>query len=231
MATEISVLGANVQSRLEEYPLGAPGVWWSLQYEIYSALEEACNDLMLLVGRPTQEVLTNFDLVPNSVWQTIPKGLLLITDIQAANGPLYKVNLWDMDYLQTSWGSDWQEDVDAVPRRWFPIGFNMFGIHPAVSLPQTVQITAIQYPTSDVWPYDGTETVPFETNYFELLEEYAAHYCRIKEMGGEFEQGMKLFNSYLQGAQRMTAIQDRRDPLIFSSGYGATGRTNPTTMR
>jgi hypothetical protein len=107
----------------------------------------------------------------------------------------------------------------------------MFVVHPAPSQPQTVNVTAIQYPVTSTWPYDGTQAVPFEDNFFQLLEEYAAHYCRIKEMGGEFQEGMKLFESYLQGAKRMSAIQDRRDPLIFTSGYGAAGRTNPTTQR
>lgn len=228
--TPISLLANNVQSRLEEIPGGA-GQWWSAQFELYSAIIEACNDLLLLVGRPTQYVNIPFTLVPNSVWQTVPQGLLLITDIQGFSSPLYKINLWDLDYLQTSWGPDWTQDVNSVAYRWAPIGFNMFVVHPAVSVAQTVNLTAIQYPTSDVWPYTGNETVPFSDEFFQLIEEYAAFYARIKEMGGEFQEGMKLFEQYLQGAKRMSAIQDLRDPLLFSSGYGAANKVNPTTKR
>jgi len=231
MTTPISTLAANVQARLEEFPTGAPGAWWSYQYEILSALIEAQNDLLLLVGRPTQVVNIPFTLAPNTVWQTVPKGILLITDVQGFASPLYKVNLWDLDFLMTSWGPDWQQDVGPVSYRWAPIGFGMFVIHPAVNVAQTVNITAIQYPTTDVWPYTGAETVVFEDNYFQLLEEYAAFYCRIKEMGGEFQEGMKLFEQYLQGAKRMTAVQDLRDPLLFTSGYGGKQNVNPTTMR
>jgi hypothetical protein len=230
MATPISTLAANVQSRLEENP-GGPGQWWSAQYEIYSAIMEAQSDLLLLVGRPTQIVNIPFTLTANSVWQAVPKGYLAITDIQGAGSPLYKVNLWDLDYLQTSWQSDWMQDVDDVAVRWAPIGFNLFVVHPAVSTPQTVNVTAIQYPTTDVWPYTGSESVVFEDNFFQLIEEYAAFYCRIKELGGEFQEGMKLFDQYLQGAKRMTAIQDLRDPLLFTSGYGAGQNVNPTTKR
>jgi hypothetical protein len=229
VATTIATLANNVQSRLEE-PIGA-GQWWSRQYELYSAIVESMNDLMLLVGRPTQTVNFPFNLIPNQVWQAIPKGLFLITDIQGAGAPLYKVNLYDMDYLQSSWGSDWEQDVGDVAKRWGPVGFNLFFVHPAVSTGQTVNINAITYPTTDVWPYTGTETVPFEDNYFQILEEYAAFYGRIKELGGEFQTGMKLFDQYLAGAKRMSQIQDRRDPLIFSSGYGSAQKTNPTTMR
>ncbi len=230
MATPISTLATNVQSRLEENP-GGSGAWWSRQFEIYTAIEEAQNDLLLLVGRPTQIVNIPFTLTANSVWQAIPKGYLAITDIQGAGSPLYKVNLWDLDFLQTSWDSTWTQDIDDVAVRWAPIGFNMFVVHPAVSTPQTVNVTAIQYPTTDVWPYTGSESVQFSDEFFQLIEEYAAFYCRIKELGGEFEQGMKLFEQYMQGAKRMTQIQDRRDPLLFTSGYGAASNINPTTKR
>jgi hypothetical protein len=169
--------------------------------------------------------------VPNSVWQTVPKGILAITDIQGFSSPLYKINLINLDYLQVNWGSDWTQDVDNACYRWCPIGFNMFAIHPAVAEPQSVNITAIQYPTSDVWPYTGSESVVFEDNFFQLIEEYAAFYCRIKELGGEFAEGMKLFEQYLQGAKRMSAIQDLRDPLLFSGGYGGIQSVNPTTKR
>jgi hypothetical protein len=230
MGTTIATLANNVQSRLEEVP-GSSGAWWSARFEIYSSLIEAQNDLLLLVGRPTQIVNIPFNLVPNSVWQTVPKGILAITDIQGFSSPLYKINLINLDYLQVNWGSDWTQDVDNACYRWCPIGFNMFAIHPAVAEPQSVNITAIQYPTSDVWPYTGSESVVFEDNFFQLIEEYAAFYCRIKELGGEFAEGMKLFEQYLQGAKRMSAIQDLRDPLLFSGGYGGIQSVNPTTKR
>ena len=87
MATPISTLADNVQSRLEELPVGGVGQWWSRQFEIYTGLIEACNDLMLLIGRPTQIVNFPFTLTQNSVWQVVPKGWLLITDIQGAGSP------------------------------------------------------------------------------------------------------------------------------------------------
>lgn len=227
MAT-ISTLAGYVQNRLEE---SGAGQWWSLAYEIYSALAEAQNDLMLLIGRPTQVVNFPFTLTPNVAWQQVPKGIFTITDIQGATSPLYKINLWDLDYLQSSWSSDWEQDVDVSPVRWAPIGFNLFVVHPAPSAPVTVNITGIQYPQTTVWPYNGTQAIVFEDNFFELLEMYAAHYCRIKEGGAEHQEGVQLLQQYLQGAQRMTAIQDRRDPLLFTMGYGGAQQTNPTTKR
>jgi hypothetical protein len=192
---------------------------------------EAQSDLLLLVGRPTQVVNVPFALTPSTPWQVVPKGIFAITDIQGFSSPLYKVNLYDLDYLQTSWGSDWTQDVDDACYRWAPVGMNLFVIHPAVSQPQTVNITAIAYPTTDVWPYTGAETVQFEDNFFEAIEMYAAHYATIKETGGEFQNGLKLLDQYMQIAKRMSSIQDLRDPLIFTSGYGSSQRVSPTTMR
>lgn len=230
MTTPISTLANNVQSRIEEIP-GSAGSWWSRAYEIYTALVEAENDLLLLVGRPTQIVNTPLTLTPNTVWQSVPKGYFAITDIQGAGSPLYKISLWDLDVTQATNGSDWEQDIALVARRWAPIGFNMFCVWPACSTPQTVNVTAIQYPTTQVWPYDGTQTVPFEDNYFEALEIYASFYCRIKELGAEFQEGLKLFQQYMGIAQRMTQISDLRDPLLFSSGFGAANTVNPTTRR
>lgn len=230
MTTSISTLAANVQSRLEEVP-GSAGAWWSLQYEIYSGIVEAMNDLLLLVGRPTQVVNLPFTLTPNTPWQTVPKGILLITDIQGFASPLYKVNLYDLDFLMTSWGPDWQQDVGPVSYRWAPVGFGMFVVHPAPAAPQTVNITAIQYPTTDVWPYTGSETVCFQDEFFVALELYASAYSRVKEMGGEHAEGVKLLEQYFQIAKRLSTIEDKRDPLLFTMGFGASNNISPTTMR
>ena len=229
MTTPISTLADHTQQRLEE-PVGA-GAWWSRQFEVYSAIMEAQSDLLLLVGRPTQVVNVPFTLAPNTVWQAIPKGYLAITDIQGAGSPLYKINLYDLDFLQTSWGSNWQQDTDAVAQRWAPIGFNMFVVHPAPAYPQTVNVTAIQYPATDTWPYSGSEAVQFSDEFFVALELYATHYATIKELGAEFQNGLRLFDQYMQLAKRMTGLQDLRDPLIFTSGFGASSNTNPTTKR
>jgi hypothetical protein len=230
MGTTIATLAANAQSRLEEN-IGAPGQWWSLQFELYSALMEAQSDLLLLVGRPTQEVNIPFALTPNSVWQTVPKGIFAITDIQGFSSPLYKINLWDLDYLQSSWGSGWTQDTDNACYRWCPVGFNLFCIHPAVAEPQTVNITAITYPTTDVWPYTGAETVNFQDEMFVALEIYAAAYARIKELGGEFQEGLKMMEQYMQLAKRLTQVEDKRDPLLFTMGYGAANNVSPASRR
>lgn len=215
--TPISTLSTQVVARLEE---ASPPVFWNLTNEVYTALVEAMNDLTILVGRPSFLVNQALALTPNSVWQTIPKGQFLITDIQGPSSPLWRTTLFDMDYLQASWGPDWEADTAPVPVRWGPVGFTKFFVHPAPSVPVTVTTISIPYPTSDPWPYTGAEAVPFHDEFFEAIEQYAAHYCRIKEIGAEFQESLDLYRAYLTLAERMTEIESRKDPLIFSRTFG-----------
>jgi hypothetical protein len=227
--TPISVLAGQVINRLEE---NNPPVFWNLSNELYSGLIEACNDLLILVGRPDFLVNQPFNLVPNTVWQQMPKGQLLITDIQGPSSPLWRVSLFSMDYEQASWGSSWEADTAPIPQRWGPVGLGgLFFVHPAPNAPTQVSITTIPYPTADNWPYTGTEVVPFHDEFFEALEMYSAHFCRIKESGAEFKESMTLYQSYLTLAQRMTQIEDRKDPLLFSRSFGGITGLNSIPKR
>lgn len=224
--TTIGTLANQVQERLEE-TVGAPGVFWSLQYEIYSALVEAMNDLMLLVGRPTQIVQTPFTLAANSAWQTIPKGVFIPTDLYNSAGRIRRVDLNSMDFTQSSWTGSWQNDTSATgPVRWGPIGVNRFFVHPAPTTALTISMTAISLPVAEEWPYGGSEGVPFSDEFFVALEEYAALYCRIKE--NEITDAMPMYGNYLNLARRMSQIQDRRDGQLFASpSLGLVAGLNP----
>jgi hypothetical protein len=181
------------------------------------------SDLMLLVGRPTQVVNIPYNLTLNSIWQPMPKGLFLITDMRGPQGQIHKVDLHSQDYVQSSWQSDWESDSSPNgPQRWMPINLTMFAVHPAPSVPQTVALDGIAYPVAQPWPWDGSQPVSFQDEFFSALEMYSAHVCRIKENGAEFQESLSLYNEYLTLARRMTEIQDRRDPLIFSPVLGGT---------
>lgn len=218
--TSISTLALNVINRLEE---ADPPVFWDKSIEIYSALVEAENDLLMLVGRPTQTVNVPFTLTPNTVWQRVPKGLFLITDIWGSQSQIRKSTLYDLDYSQASWGADWENDTsDDGPLRWAPVGMTWFAVHPAPTSAVQVTLDAIAYPvTSATFPYTGAEIVPFHHEVFSALEEYAVVYLRLKEMGPEFTESMAVYQNYLTMASRLTEIEDRRDPLIFSRAFGA----------
>ena len=227
MAT-LSTLEPQVCARIEEIP-GAP-VFWSDELEIYSALNEAQCDLLLLVGRPDMTVSVPFDVVPNQWLQTVPAGIFALCNIQGPSSEVWKIRLQDMDYSMVS-GPDWEQDIGDSILKWFPLGFGNFGVWPSVAQPQTVLLTGIASPITDLWPYSGGESVVFEDQFWVALEKYAASYCRLKEAGLEFEEGEKLYQEYLQNAARMTQLQDRKDPWIFEGATGSQTVVNPTKRR
>ena len=229
--TPISTLGLNVLTRLEEnYPPLGP-IFWDLSTEIYSALVEGMNDLLLLVGRPTQAVTQSLTLVPNTVWQPMPPGIFLLSNIYGPQGDIRQATLAAMDYAQASWGSDWASDTAFYPLRWGAVGFNLFFVHPAPTTAITVTFTGIQYPAMDNWPYTGGELVPFRHEFHVALEMYAAQYATLKEGGLEAEAGLSLYRQYLELAQRMSQLEDVRDPVIFAKDLGAPNPVMLATKR
>lgn len=232
MAATIASLILTVLDMIEETN---PPVWVTLM-EVQSAIAEAINDAMLMVGRPTQIVDQPYKITPNLTWQPMPAGMIAITDIQGPASKLWKYTLRDMDYTQSWWDSKWELDVADVSkgqfsRAWFPIGFTLFGVYPQASLPITVTLTGIAVPVNSAWPYTGNELIPFHDEFFNALEEYAAHYLRFKEGGNEFSESFKLLKSYIASMKRMTEIEDRRDQYLFSTGFGLKNGVNPPTTR
>lgn len=229
--TAISVLAQNVMQRLEEdLPPDGP-VFWNLQYEVYTAIVEAMNELMLLVGRPTMTVQAQLNLASNTVWQSLPKGLIAISDIYGPSSLLRKVTLFDLDYTQFGSGSDWECDTADAPVRWFPIGLNLFGIHPAANSSFQATVNAVQYPVAAPFPYSGSEVIPFQHEFHVALELYACTYLRLKELGAEFQTSLSMLGEFYKIAERMSQIQDRRDSLVFSRTFGVPAGVNPIQRR
>lgn len=229
MAT-ISTLEPYVLARIEETNPGAP-VFWSEEFEVSSALMESMCDALLLVGRPDLIVSQPLTIQPNQWLQKVPKGIFCITNLQGPASEVWKVTLEDMDYAQVA-GPDWEQDIGETITKWFPLGFNAFGVYPSVPYPQTVLMTGIASPVTGIWPYDGTQTVPFQDPFFVALEKYAAGYLRLKEAGQEQAEGVKLYQDYLQNMKRMTQLQTRIDPFMMDNGAtGSRITANPTTSR
>lgn len=211
----VATLGANVAARLQD----PTAIFWNLQNEIYGGIEEALNDLMLLVGRPTIQYETLVTLTPNTVWQPMPANMLAITNIRA-NTNLWKTSLHAMDYVQANWGSSWEEDRATVPQRFFPLGLTYFGVHPAPLAEVQVVVAGVSNPFTTPWPPTGAELSPFHDEFNQALELYATAYCRLKEIGDDALEGNALMAQYMQIAQRLTSIEDRYDSVIFSQALG-----------
>lgn len=224
----LNQLSIDVGTRLQDPSF----IFWNQQFEVYAALAEAINDLMLLVGRPTIQYRTPVSLIPHSVWQPMPPNILAITNIRSSSYSLWKTSLRSMDYLQASWGPDWTSDVDPQgPQRWGPLGLTYFFVHPAPTIATTVLVSGVTMPITTAYPFTGNETSPFHDEINVALELYATAYLRVKELGDDAQEGDALYSQYLAMAQRATQIEDRRDPIIFSKAFGSSTAPSMVTLR
>lgn len=223
----IAQLATQVGQRLQDDSF----IFWLQQQEAYVALAEAMNDLILLVGRPTITYNLQIALQPNTVWQPMPANMLAITNIRSDQYSLWKTSLHSMDYLQTSWGPDWTSDIADTPLRYGPLGFTKFFVHPAPSTPITVNVSGVSMPITEEWPPTGAEESPFEDSFDVALQMYATAYMRLKLLGNDAEIGNELYQQYLDLASRMTQIQDRKDPLIFSRSLGSATSLSVVSLR
>lgn len=214
----VATLGTHVAERLQD----PTSRFWHLHNEMYAGIEEAINDMMLLVGRPTIQYQTLVTLQPNTVWQRMPANMIALTNMRSNNYSLWKTSLHSMDYVQASWGPDWTADRANVPARWFPLGLTWFGVHPAPLAAIQVVVAGVSNPFTDAWPPTGAEKSPFNDEFNQALELYATAYCRLKEIGDDALEGNQLMNQYTQIAQRLTDIEDNNDALIFNQAFGTS---------
>jgi hypothetical protein len=219
----INTLAAAVLGRIEE---ANPPVFWNLQGEIYDFIVEAMNEATMITGEPEIRQLLPFTLAANTTLFTVPAPLVALLRIQAPNW-VEKTTLWDLDRMSPGWESD----VGAVPDYWFPYGLTQFGIHPQLSQSTQVFLTGIALPIPTGAPYTGTELVPFQSEYSDGFEDYAAHICTLKEGGEEFKQSLKVYGRYLDSMAQLSNFSYRKGSLRFSRVVGAPASVSPVEKK
>jgi hypothetical protein len=218
-----NTIAAAVQSRLEE-PAGA-GIFWSYQNEILPAVVEAMNEASLLTG-VVQIVQTAPITVPiNTTYLPLPINALALLRVQA---PVYlrKTNIFTLDNLNRTW----QTEKGPQLKSWFPLGVTNWGVYPQLTAEQQVIVTYLAYPVNAGPPYTGNETVPFQSEFDESLEQYASHILRLKEAGADFEASQTLYQEFLKTMLTLNAFESRHDSLTFTRGAGASVRINPVEV-
>lgn len=227
MTSTLAEMSQDVLDRLQD----PTGVFWSRQNEIYAGLAEAISELLLIIGRPTQQFNTNVTLAPNTVWQKMPANMLAITNILCNGSLLWKTTLHSLDYLQSSWSSQWESDRGPYPLRWAPLGLRYFIVHPAPVEPVQVTVAGVCFPVAGTWPYSGAQTSLWHKELNDALELYAASYARIKILGEDFQEGLNLYRQFQVIAQRLTTLEDRRDSLVSTRSFGVPTAPSQTSSR
>lgn len=222
--TTTNTLALTVQQRLEE-PAG-PGIFWSYENEILPAVVEAMNEASLLTG-VVQTVQTAPITVPiNTNFLTLPKNAIALIRVLA---PAYlrKTSIFALDNLNRSW----EADKGTLLQAWFPMGVTKWGVYPQLTAEQQVMVTYLAYPVPAGPPYTGNETIPFQTEFHESLEQYAAHVLRLKEAGQDFEGSQGIYQDFLATMKTLDAFETRHDSLVFTKAVGASVRINPVEVR
>jgi len=219
-------LGLRTQDRLEEVRDGV-GVFWSLQNEIFTALVEAANEAMLLTGEPQVRSTQATTLLTNSNLQPMPPGALAILRVEGVNSlPISKLFVCDLDRQYPAW----ENDAGYRAKAWFPVGLTQWGIYPQILVDQQVVITYVEIPVSAPLPYTGAEILPFQEEFCEGFIDYAAHICRLKETGSEFQESMAEYDRFLTKMQDMSTFAKRKDRLRFTKYGPVVTFTNTTEV-
>lgn len=185
------------------------------------------NEAALITGEPeVAQTTTLFTLAANTTLFTVPPAFIALLRIQTPNW-LPKTSLWDLDRQTPGWESDY----GPVPDSWFPYGLTQFGIHPQLSQSVQVFLTGILLPVSSARPYTGAEVVPYQEEYFDGLEDYAAHICALKEGGEEFKSSAKLYDRFLATMTELSNFSYRKGSLRFTRTVGAPSAVTPVEQK
>lgn len=224
MADTTNSLALTVQQRLEE-PAG-PGIFWSYEDEILPAVVEAMNEAAMLTGVVQTAQTQPYTIAANTSYFPLPKNAIALIRVLS---PAYtrKTSVFALDNLNRSW----QNDTGLAIQAWFPAGVTMFGVYPQVTAEVQVMLTYLAYPVTVPPPYTGNEPVPFQSEFHESLEQYAAHVLRLKEAGQDFEGSQTIYQEFLKTMGTLDAFETRRDSLTFTRGVGASVRVNPVEVR
>lgn len=220
MAT-ISSLEVDVQNQLEE-TADDVGIFWSVANEIRPALVEAMNEATLITGEPQfRAVSAPFPIPTGTVFTplALPNDAVALLRVEGAGSVAFqKYSVWDLDRHFPGW----EVATGPSPLAWFPFGLGQFGIYPNLTAPATVILSYVQMPVTTAPPWDGTQVVPFQPEYFDGFKDAAQHYLQLKEGDPEFSQSFGPYNRFLASCERMSNFAWRKNSLRFSRAGGAS---------
>lgn len=211
-------LANAVQDKLEE-PRGF-GIYWNAQNEINPALVEAMNEAALITGDPEVRpgVVTTLQVgggvagYPPFIYPMPTDALLIVRLDSTTSGAIKKITTCDLDRLYPGW----EGQTGSTIKRWFPVGMSLFGVWPQLTVPQQIRLTYVGFPVTDSYPYSSTDVSPFREEYNDGFTEYAAHVCRLKESGPDFQQSIPQYQSFLDKMTSLTKFAARRGISRFT---------------
>jgi hypothetical protein len=229
MAT-ISSLEVQVQNQLEEAPDDS-GIFWSVEYEIRPALIEAMCEATVITGEPQFRATSSPFTVPSSTVfapLTLPSDAVALLRVEGGDGyAIQKCSIWDLDRHYPGW----EVATGNNPTFWFPFGLGQFGIYPNLTANINVILSYVQLPFLTAPPWNGTQVIPFQPEYYDGLMDAAQHYLQLKEGDPEFSQSFAAFNRFLASCEQMSNFAWRKNSLRFTKTGGASSAITETRQK
>ena len=245
MSTTLASLLPDVLGRCEEnLPTDTPPgpIFWNLTGEVYPMMVDALFEAALMTGVVQQSNvtvtlqpgITYFGLQQSSVGYGqggfgeggyggtigVPQGTIAALRLRAPYS-IRKTSLKALDDYQPNW-------QNATPgtqiQAWFPLGISGFGIWPQLSNEAEVVMDFLVSPVNVPRPYVGTIPIPLQTEFCDLVSQYAAAMLRAKEGGAEAEEADVTFQDFMGRMKQLSLFQSRLDSLIYSSAFGGQSR-------
>lgn len=247
MATPLTLydLLPDILSRLEEdlpasynsppsppNPDDAPAgpIFWHLRGEIYVQMVDALFESAMATGTVqlssvtvTLAAGTTYFALQNNVAIGIPKGVLGTLRMRAPYS-IRKTSQKTLDDMIPTWQ---QQAASDQINAWFPLGLSHFGIYPQLRAESQVVMDFMYSPVNQVRPYDGTQVVPLQKEFDNLLTTYAASMLRTKEGGAEAEEADVVFQAFMAKMKELSIFQTRVDSLDYTPAFGVASRPNP----
>jgi hypothetical protein len=219
-----SHIADRVQQRLEE-TVGV-GTFWDRTNEILPGVMEAMDEAAVLTGVVQTVQSTPITLPTGTNFVSLPTNALALIRV---NAPVYipKTSLFALDNINRTW----ENDTGTQIKNWFPFGVTQFGIYPQLTVQQQITVVYIAYPVTVAPPYTGSESVPFQEEFHESLEQYASHVLRLKEAGYDFYASQEIYQEFLTTMQTLDVFETRHDGLIWNRVTGMGVMVNPVEVR
>ena len=205
----------DAASRLEE-PSNSP-IFWDQQREIFPAIVAACNEAVLMTGDPEKRATSSMTLAKGQQFYDNPAEAVVVLRLEGPGGnPIRRVTLAELDLMKP----DWQKETGAAIKYWFPFGMTRFGVYPRLTVDIQVVPTYVALPVPVSRPFTGNEELPFQGEYVQALRSAAVCFLRAKEGGAEFQEGLPLYDDYLQAMQAASEFSLHKGNLRFTRRGG-----------
>ena len=229
MAT-VSTIETDVQNQLEEQADDL-GIFWSVQNEIRPAIVEAMNEATMATGEPqfragTSPLTISAGTIFNPL--ALPNDAVALLRVEGPQSlPIKKLTVWDLDRHYPGW----EVATGPSPLAWFPFGLGQFGIYPNLTADVQIIISYVRLPVRTAAPWDGTQVIPFQTEYQNGFKDAAQHFLQLKEGDPEFTQSFVAYNRFLASCERMSNFAYRKNSLRFTRTGGASSAITMTRAK